>query len=63
MAKKQSYLTTGLATVEVGQDTYPNKGQTVELTPDQAQPLLAKGYLVRPPTKRPAAGGTDKAGG
>lgn len=48
MSKKQTYLVTGLATVSVVGKDHSKPGSPVELTPDEARPLLAKGYLRVP---------------
>ena len=48
MSKKQPYLVTGLATVSVLGKEHSTPGTPVELTPEEARPLLAKGYVRSP---------------
>jgi len=56
MAKKETFIVTGLAPIEADGETYTTKGKPIELTDDQARPLLARGYLRRPkPIAKPKA--------
>nr|BDD44437.1 hypothetical protein 12 [Saccharospirillaceae bacterium] len=56
MAKKETFIVTGLAPIEADGKTFSKKGEPIELTDEQAQPLLSRGYLRRPkPTAKSKA--------